>query len=89
MARYERLKNPDFAAADRYYTATKSFWQDVLAAWDAAFGKHGTLTLKGPVDKLGLFVPLFERADEIEEGLAKGEHAPVIRKALGAMGVDQ
>jgi hypothetical protein len=87
MARYERLKNPDFAAADRYYAATKSFWHEVLATWDAAFVKHGTLTLKGPVDKLGLFVPLFERADAIEAREAKGEHAPVIRKALREMGV--
>lgn len=87
MARYERLKTADFAAADRYYTATRGFWHEVLAAWDASFVKHGTLTLKGPVDKLGLFVPLFERADEIEAGQAKGEHAPVIRKALGEMGV--
>lgn len=87
MARYERLKDPDFAAADRYYAATKSFWHEVLATWDAAFVKHGTLTLKGPVDKLGLFVPLFERAAEIEEGKAQGAHAPVIRKALGDIGV--
>lgn len=87
MARYERLKGADFSAADRYYAATRSFWHEVLAAWHGAFVKHGTLTLKGPVDKLGLFVPLFERAAEIEEGRAKGEHGPVIRKALGAMGV--
>lgn len=87
MARYERLREPDFAAADRYYAATRTFWHEVLAAWDAAFVKHRTLTLKGPVDKLGLFVPLFERAAEIEEGKAKGEHAAAIRKALGDIGV--
>lgn len=87
MARYERLKDADFAAADRYYAATKAFWDEVQATWAAAFVKHGTVTLKGPVDKLGLFMPLFERADQIEEGQAQGEHAPVIRKALGAMGV--
>ncbi|MCR5885817.1 hypothetical protein LRS03_24340 [Rhizobacter sp. J219] len=87
MARYERLKDGDFTGADRYYAATRSFWHEVLAAWQGAFVKHGTVTLKGPVDKLGLFVPLFERAGEIEDGQAKGEHAPVIRKALADMGV--
>lgn len=87
MARYERLKDADFAAADRYYAATKAFWNEVQGTWDAAFVKHGTVTLKGPVDKLGLFMPLFERASEIEDGQAKGEHAPVIRKALDGMGV--
>jgi hypothetical protein len=89
MARYERLKDADFAAADRYYAATKAFWHEVQAAWAASFIKHGTVTLKGPVDKLGLFVPLFERAGEIEEGKAKGSHGPVIRKALADMGVPQ
>ncbi|MET0333693.1 MAG: DUF6607 family protein [Rhizobacter sp.] len=89
MARYERLKNADFAAADRYYTATKNFWNEVEATWIASFVKHGTVTLKGPSDKLGSFVPLFERADEIENGKAKGEHAPVIRKVLTDMGVRQ
>ncbi len=87
LARYERLTDGDFAAADRYYTATKPFWDEVLATWREAFAKHGTLTLKGPVDKLGLFVPLFERAAEIESGEAQGAHAPVIRKALADMGV--
>ncbi|HEY0818229.1 MAG TPA: DUF6607 family protein [Rhizobacter sp.] len=87
MARYERLKDADFSAADRYYAATRGFWHEVLAAWQGAFVKHGTVTLKGPVDKLGLFVPLFERAAQIEDGKAQGAHAPVIRKALGDMGV--
>lgn len=87
MARYERLKDADFAAADRYYNATQGFWREVLATWGDAFAKHGSVTLKGPVDKLGLFVPLFERADQIEEGKAQGDHAPVIRKALGEMGL--
>lgn len=87
MARYERLRDADFAGADRYYAATRRFWNEVQAAWDRAFVKHGTVTLKGPVDKLGLFMPLFERAAQIEEGQAKGEHAPVIRKALDEMGV--
>jgi hypothetical protein len=87
MARYERLKDADFTAADRYYAATKTFWNEVQAVWSTSFVKHGTVTLKGPVDKLGLFVPLFERAAEIEEGKAKGEHGPVIRKALSEMGV--
>lgn len=87
IARYERLKDGDFTAADRYYAATRGFWNEVQAAWSAAFAKHGTVTLKGPVDKLGLFMPLFERADQIEQGQAPGPHAPVIRKALADMGV--
>jgi hypothetical protein len=91
MARYERLRDADFAAADRYYERTRSFWDQVRDAWSAAFEQQGTITLRGPVDKLGLFMPLFERADQIEEkGAAKGDNnAKLIRDALVGMGVDR
>lgn len=91
VARYERIKEADFAAADRYYERTKRFWQDVRKTWIDAFAKVGTITLRGPVDKLGLFLPLFERADEIAE--QPGEQAntekngTAIRSALQNMGV--
>jgi hypothetical protein len=91
VARYERIKEADFAAADRYYERTKRFWQDVRKTWIDAFAKVGTITLRGPVDKLGLFLPLFQRADEIAE--QPGEQAntekngTAIRSALQNMGV--
>jgi hypothetical protein len=91
MARYERLRDADFAAADRYYERTRSFWNQVRDAWSAAFEQQGTITLRGPVDKLGLFMPLFERADQInEKGAANGDNnAKLIRDVLVGMGVDR
>jgi len=88
VARYERLRDADFAAADRYYERTRGFWDQVRDAWSDVFAKQGNVTLRGPVDKLGLFRPLFERADEIE---AKGTDstsadAGIIRDALKEMG---
>ena len=65
VARYERIKDADFAAANEYYERTKSFWSAVLETWADTFERKNVVTLRGPVDKLGLFVPLFERADEI------------------------
>ena len=46
------------------------------------FAQQGEVTLKGPVDKLGLFMPLFARADEIEAGraAAKPKNAQVIEE---------
>jgi hypothetical protein len=90
VARYERIRDADFAAADEYYERTKSFWRDVRANWFDAFAREGTVTLRGPVDKLGLFMPLFERADEIaaqpdKQGDA-AKNAEVIRTALKGMG---
>jgi hypothetical protein len=91
VARYERLKAADFKASDEYYERTKSFWQRVRATWVDAFERQGTQTLRGPVDKLGLFMPLFERADEIASQPSEGDNTKkndeVIRKAMGEMGV--
>jgi hypothetical protein len=90
FARYERIRDADFAAADRYYERTKEFWDRVRDQWNSTFTRLGVVTLKGPVDKLGLFQPLFARAEEIE-----GQPRPVnddddraIREAFKAMGVD-
>ena len=83
-----KLRGADFAAADAYYTKTQKFWDQVQTEWAAVFEKQGGVVLKGPIDKLGLFRPLFARADEIEE---KGDYSPhrdvqLIRNAFKDMG---
>lgn len=90
VARYERIRDADFAAADRYYERTKQFWGQVRSAWSDIFAKQGSATLRGPVDKLGLFLPLFARADEIAEGEStSADNAKVISQALSDMGALQ
>jgi hypothetical protein len=87
FARYERIKDFDFAAADEYYAKTKAFWDQVRSRWNEVFDKRGYASLRGPVDKLGLFYPLFAQADAIMEDPAlarNNEH--VIQEALKAMG---
>ncbi|HEY6644868.1 DUF6607 family protein [Povalibacter sp.] len=88
VARYERIRGADFSGADRYFNKTKAFWDEVRDTWATIFAKQGSATLRGPVDKLGLFQPLFARADEIEagEGGDAGDNQKVIRDALTAMG---
>src|SRR5262249_44057522 len=88
VARYERIRDADFAAADRYYDRTRQFWNDVRERWSQVFAQRGAVTLRGPVDKLGLFRPLFEHADAIEESGAKAgaSNREVIDKALKDMG---
>lgn len=88
VARYERIRDADFAQADAYYSKTKQFWDQVRDAWAQVFVKQGEVTLKGPVDKLGLFHPLFAQADAIaEQGEAASKQSPtVIRDALENMG---
>ncbi len=89
VARYERIRDADFAGADRYFEKTKTFWDEVRDAWADVFAKQGSATLRGPVDKLGLFAPLFEQADAIETGNGAGDNATVIREALREMGVER
>jgi hypothetical protein len=88
VARYERIRDADFAAADGYYQRTKEFWDQVRDRWSKLFAERGTVTLRGPVDKLGLFKPLFEHADAIAEqgAAASKKNQQVIESALKEMG---
>jgi hypothetical protein len=91
VARYERIRDADFAAADRYYERTREFWDRVRDRWSRVFAEQGAVTLKGPVDKLGLFQPLFARAAEIEEKNRKANEDDdrAITEAFAAMGVNR
>lgn len=89
VARYERIRDADFAAADQYYSRTREFWDQVRDDWAGLFAKQGEVSLKGPVDKLALFRPLFARADDIHEQGKPGsaeENQKIIRDALKEMG---
>jgi hypothetical protein len=88
VARYERIRNADFAAADSYYERTKEFWDQVRDRWSSVFAERGSVTLRGPVDKLGLFMPLFAHAEAIaEQGkAASARNEEVIEGALKGMG---
>lgn len=98
VARYERISSESFAEADRYFERTRPFWNAVRDAWANAFRKHDAITLRGAVDKLGLFMPLFERAEvlatavdagpgDVEANIFAQKNAAVIRAALNDMGV--
>ncbi|MBL8266907.1 DUF6607 family protein [Steroidobacter sp.] len=88
VARYERIRDADFAQADSYFDKTQQFWDQVRDEWSQIFLQQGEVTLKGPVDKLGLFHPLFEQAETIVEqgAAASAQSATVIRNALKDMG---
>lgn len=88
VARYERIRDAEFSGADQYFGKTKQFWDQVRDEWSRIFVKQGEVTLKGPVDKLGLFHPLFAQADAIAEqgDAANAQSEDVIRNALKDMG---
>ena len=88
VARYERIRDEGFVEADRYFERTRKFWDEVRDAWSSTFARYSTITLRGPVDKLGLFEPLFAQAEKLTEHPdAATDNAKVIDQALGEMGV--
>ena len=68
VARYERLRPAPTSPRPTAITRRRARSGTVVAGeWEAAFRRQGTITLRGPVDKLGLFRPLFERADRMAQ----------------------
>jgi hypothetical protein len=90
VARYERLQNPDFEAADVYFNRTRAFWEDVRSAWEESFRRQPTITLTAQVDQAGLFVPLFEHAEKLAAGETPStDGKAVIQKTLQDIGALQ
>ena len=71
VVRYERIRDYDFGAAQRYFAATEPFWAEVRAAWheaEAAGREAGRMRLRAQPDQGQLFVPFFEYADRLAAG---------------------
>lgn len=68
VARYERIKDYDFAPAQAYFDQTEPFWSEVRAAWRQLAQRERRFELRAPVDQGQLFVPFFEYADRLAQG---------------------
>lgn len=87
VARYERLRDAEFAAADAYYRDTREFWDEVLRAWAQVWDMRREVKMANS-DQSGSFAGLFELAEEFAAGkLPRAELAPKVRAALAAQGV--
>jgi len=82
VARYERIKDFDFSAAERNFTRTEPFWAEVRAAWREIGAS--SFTLRAQPDQGQLFLPFFEYAAKLEEGAAfnRDEARAFIRRTL-------
>lgn len=88
LVRYERIKDSDFAAADRYHDSTLRFWTEVMAAWDQVWTVHDEVQLQVAVDQSGAYATLFELAERYAAGeLNLSESRAAIRAALESLGV--
>jgi hypothetical protein len=88
VARYERITESGFEGADRYYAATRAFWDAVLEVWDEVWARNTRVQVEANSDQSGAFAGLFELAEEFSQGrLAIGAAKPRIRAALAAQGI--
>jgi hypothetical protein len=68
VARYERIKDYDFSAAQRYFALTEPFWAEVRAAWRELAQATGGFSLRAQPDQAQLFVPFFDYAGKLADG---------------------
>jgi hypothetical protein len=68
VARYERIRDYDFGAGEKYYARTEPFWAEVRAAWHEIESRATRYTLRAPVDQAQLFIPFFEYATKLDAG---------------------
>ena len=68
IARYDRIRDFDTSAGDRYWSATSPFWAQVREYWQQAMATNARIRLKSEVDGEKLFQPLFKRAQAIADG---------------------
>jgi hypothetical protein len=66
VARYERIKDFDFSAAEKNFERTEPFWAEVRAAWREIGARR--FTLRAQPDQGQLFKPFFEYASKLEDG---------------------
>jgi hypothetical protein len=84
VARYERIKDYDFSAGEKYYARSEPFWAEVRAAWRELEQGAGRFAVRAPVDQAQLFVPFFDYAQKLVDGAAfeRDDARAFIRRTL-------
>jgi hypothetical protein len=83
VARYERMRDADFAAADQYYQHTRGFWADVHSAWSELY-RHNALIVLNSTGAQDLASKLSGYADRLADGRPIEAQAQIIRDSLRA-----
>ncbi|MAR92069.1 MAG: hypothetical protein CML06_14475 [Pseudomonadales bacterium] len=65
--RYQRVRDFDFRAGDRYLRETADFWKQVRVEWSRLIKRHRGLHLRQEVDGVALFSALFELAERYRQ----------------------
>jgi hypothetical protein len=83
---YVKTTEFDFGPAYRYWDATKDYWAQVRAEWDARFAAGEGVHLETKVDGMPIIVATFTQAGQIEKGevVTPEQIADVFEKYVGA-----
>ena len=68
VARYERIRDYDFAEGEKYYARSEPFWAEVRAAWRELEERAGRFTMRAHSDQGALFMPFFQYAAKLADG---------------------
>jgi hypothetical protein len=68
VARYERVSDHDFKPGDIYWEKTGPFWRDVREVWSQLIAKNSSMSISKKGDGQFMFMPFFQRAQEIADG---------------------
>ena len=90
VARYERLRDADFAAATQYFERTRAFWHRVHTAWRQLLQANAEVALHEPSSPdNGPYAKLSEYADQLASGHAPAaDETELIRAALRDVGAN-
>ena len=65
---YQKTKEIDFKPAYEYWKATSAYWARVRSRWSAFLSQAPGVHLKTRIDGMGMIIPLFTQAGELEQG---------------------
>jgi hypothetical protein len=84
VARYERIRDFDFEPGARYFARTEPFWAEVREAWRERIERMRRVTLKAPPDQGQLFLPFFDYAGKLADGVPfdRGEARAFVEQTL-------
>jgi hypothetical protein len=65
---YRKAEGIDFTPAYDYWNATRDYWAKVRARWEPWLAQSPGVHLKTKIDGMGMIIPLFTQAGEVQSG---------------------
>ena len=67
IARYQKIKNYDFEAANEYWSSTKDYWHEVRLSWNSKLNNESIVCTEKYIDDQPSYIFLFYRRESFAE----------------------